>query len=152
MIGKMQPAAVETLLAAQSLGRIGCADRDKVYVVPVNYVYHDGCIICHSLAGMKIDIMRKHPEICFEVEAIQSYTEWQSVIAWGRFEELQTDPERKAAMDLLVEKMMRLKLSESAIVPERTEERVHPRAPGYIRPVLFRIRLTEKTGRFEHAD
>lgn len=152
MIGKMQPAAIETLLAAQSLGRIGCADETKVYVVPVNYVYHNGCIYCHSLAGMKIDMMRRHPEICFEVEAIQSFTEWQSVIAWGRFEELQTDPERKAAMDLLVEKMMRLKVSETAIIPELTGERIHPRAPGFIHPVLFRIRLTEKTGRFEHAD
>jgi hypothetical protein len=45
--------------------------------------------------------------------------------------------------------MMHMKISETAVPPEISEKRVHPRSPGNIRPVIFRIVISGKTGRFE---
>lgn len=54
------------------------------YVVPVNYVYDGKFIIAHSVAGMKIQMMRKNRDVCFEVDEMKSITNWKSVIAWGQ--------------------------------------------------------------------
>ena len=148
-MGQLTEEQIEEVLRSNLLGRIGCGDGNRIYVVPVNYVYHDHCIICHSVPGMKIEMMRKHPEVCFEVDDMKDFTNWKSVIAWGEYQELTEPREKYNAMKLFVERTLRLKLSETAIPPEFTEERVHPRSPGMIKPVIYRIVLTEKTGRYE---
>jgi nitroimidazol reductase NimA-like FMN-containing flavoprotein (pyridoxamine 5'-phosphate oxidase superfamily) len=150
MIGKLNKDQIEEVLKSNVLGRIGCNDGKKTYVVPVNYVYDGKFIICHSLAGMKIRMMRKNPDICFEVDEMKSFTKWKSVIVWGQYQELKNELERYYAMKVFVDRMMHLKISETAIPPEITEKRVHPRSPGNIRPVIYRIVITEKTGRFEN--
>ncbi len=149
MTGKLNNEQIEEVLKANVLGRIGCSGEERTYVVPVNYVYDGKYIIGHSLEGLKIRMMRKNPDLCFEVDEIQNYTDWKSVIVWGRFQELTDDKEKYAAMKLFVDRMMRLKISETAIPPEISEKRVHPRTPGNIKPVIYRILVTEKTGRFE---
>jgi hypothetical protein len=53
-------------------------------------------------------------------------------------------------MKLFVDRMMHMKISETAIPPEISEKRVHPRSPGNIKPVIYRVVITEKTGRFEN--
>lgn len=149
MIGKLNNEQIEEVLKQNVLGRIGCTDGKKTYVVPVNYVYDGKHIIGHSLAGMKILMMRKNPEVCFEVDELKSFTKWKSVIVWGHYQELIDERERYQAMKLFVDRMLKMKISETAIPPEISEKRVHPRSPGNIKPVIYRIVITEKTGRFE---
>jgi uncharacterized protein len=149
MIGRLNEGAIEEVLRSNVLGRIGCTDGKKIYVVPVNYVYDGKYIIGHSVAGMKIDMMRSNPHICFEVDEMKTFTEWKSVIAWGQFQELTDERDRYAAMKLFVDRTMYMKISETAIPPELSAERVHPRSQGNIRPIIYRLILTEKTGRFE---
>lgn len=149
MIGKLNKEQIEEVLKENVLGRIGCSDGKKNYVVPVNYVYDGKYIIGHSLDGMKISMMRKNPDTCFEVDEMKNFTNWKSVIVWGRYQELTDEKEKYAAMKLFVDRMMRLKISETAIPPEISGTRVHPRAPGNIKPVIYRILVSEKTGRFE---
>ena len=149
MIGKLSNEQVEEVLGANILGRIGCCENKKVYVVPVNYIYDGKYIIAHSVEGMKIRMMRKNPSVCFEVDEMKSFSDWKSVIAWGEYQELTEERDRYYAMKLFVDKMMHLKISETALLPEMNEKRIHPRAPGIIRPVVFRIVITEKTGRYE---
>jgi nitroimidazol reductase NimA-like FMN-containing flavoprotein (pyridoxamine 5'-phosphate oxidase superfamily) len=151
MIGKLNKEQIEEVLKENVLGRIGCNDGNKTYVVPVNYVYDGRFIICHSLLGMKIRMMRKNPDICFEVDAMKSFTNWKSVIVRGQYQELKNETDRYQAMKLFVDRMMRLKISETAIPPEISAQRVHPRSPGNIKPVIYRIVITEKTGRFEES-
>jgi nitroimidazol reductase NimA-like FMN-containing flavoprotein (pyridoxamine 5'-phosphate oxidase superfamily) len=151
MIGKLNMAEIEEVLKKNVLGRIGCSDGKKTYVVPINYVYDGKSIIGHSLVGLKIRMMRKNPDVCFEVDEMKNFTNWKSVIAWGRYQELTDERERYLAMKMFVDRMMRLKISETAIPPEISEKRVHPRSPGNIKPVIYRILLTEKTGRFENS-
>ena len=150
MIGNLNDEQILEVLKTNVLGRIGCTDGKKTYVVPVNYVFDDKFIICHSVLGMKIRMMRKNPDVCFEVDEMKSFTDWKSVIAWGTYQELTNERERYYAMKLFVDRMMRMKISETAVPPEISEQRVHPRSPGNIKPVIYRIVLTEKTGRYEN--
>jgi uncharacterized protein len=149
MIGTLTDEQIEEVLKGNVLGRIGCSEGNKVYVVPINYVYDGKHIIGHSVVGMKIRMMRNNPAVCFEVDEMKSFTNWKSVIVWGQYEELTDERERYPAMKLFVDRMLRMKISETAILPELSEQRVHPRSPGNIKPVIYRIIITEKTGRFE---
>jgi uncharacterized protein len=149
MIGRLQEEEMNEVLQSNVLGRIGCTDGKKIYVVPVNYVYDGKYIIGHSVAGMKIEMMRENPDICFEVDEMKNYTNWKSVIAWGQYQELTDERERYEAIKLFVDRMMYMKISETAIPPELSGNRVHPRSPGNIRPVIYRIVISEMTGRFE---
>ena len=88
MIRNLTNEEIEDVLKRNSIGRIGCNDGRKTYVVPVNYVYDGKCIIVHSYDGMKIQMMRKNSGVCFEVDEIKSFTAWKSVIAWGEYQEL----------------------------------------------------------------
>ena len=143
---------IEKVLKENVLGRIGCSAGKKTYVVPVNYVYDGKFIIAHSVMGLKIEMMRKNPQVCFEVDEMKSFTNWKSVIAWGEYQELTDERDRYYAMKLFVDRMMHMKISEAAIPPEITEKKVNPGLPGSIKPIVYRIVITEKTGRFESEE
>jgi len=83
MLRELNDTQIEALLKDQLIGRIGCHSAGVTYIVPVNYVYDGANIFCHSAKGMKIDMMRENPEVCFEVDHIKDITNWESVIAWG---------------------------------------------------------------------
>jgi uncharacterized protein len=150
MIGKLNEEEIEEVLQQNVLGRIGCNDGKQTYVVPVNYVYDGRYIIAHSMLGLKIEIMRKNPAVCFEVDEMKNFTSWKSVIAWGEYQELTDEHARYYAMKIFVDKMMHVKISSTATPPEITGQRVHSIKPGNIKPVIYRIVLTNKTGRFEN--
>ena len=89
MLGELNRAEIEQTLRTQAVGRIGCHANARTYVVPITYVYHGQAgIYFHSLDGLKIQMMRANPSVCFEVDVVYDLANWQSVIAWGRFEEL----------------------------------------------------------------
>lgn len=150
MIGILNTLEIDDVLRSNVLGRIGCRDGEKIYVVPVSYVYDGKYIICHSAEGMKIHMMRKTPAVCFEVDEMKDYTNWRSVIGWGAYEELTDDTVKYRAMEVFVDRLMHMKISETARPPEMLEKRVHPRSPGNIKPVIFRIELKERSGRYEN--
>jgi len=149
MIGKLSDEQIEDVLHKNLVGRLGCTDGKIPYIVPINFVYDGNCIIAHSLEGMKIQMMRKNPLVCFEIEEMKSFTKWRSVICRGEYQELTDERDRYYAMKMFVDKMLHLKISETAIPPEITEYRIHPHTSGNIRPVIYRIVILEKTGRFE---
>jgi nitroimidazol reductase NimA-like FMN-containing flavoprotein (pyridoxamine 5'-phosphate oxidase superfamily) len=149
MIGSLTAEASKAVLQSNTFGRIGCSDGSKIYVVPINYVFDGRYIIAHSVAGMKINMMRQHPKICFEVDEVISQQSWKSVIAWGQYQELTNGRDRYEAMKLLADRKLYMKISETAIPPETSERRVHPRSPGIIKPVIYRIVIEEMTGRYE---
>lgn len=149
MIGSLTGEKIEEVLQSNLLGRIGCTDGKQLYIVPVNYVYDGHALICHSVMGKKIEMMRKNRQVCFQVDEVTDFTKWKSVIAWGEYHELEDERERYNAMKLFVDRTLRMKISETAVPPELHAERVHPRSPGNIRPIIYRIILSEKTGRYE---
>jgi uncharacterized protein len=143
VLGRLGEDQIEDVLRTATIGRIGCRDGDSVYVVPISFVYDDGCVYGHSAEGRKLTLMRAMPEVCFEVDDVRGLSDWRSVIAWGMFEELRGD-EARMALDLLA--------SRFAPPGTRPEPGTPPPSHGYstrMPPVLFRIRLLSTTGRFE---
>jgi uncharacterized protein len=141
MIGELSAPEIEDVLMGNVIGRIGAHAFGRTYVVPITYAYDGKAVYGHSREGMKLHMMRENPHVCFEVDHMDDYANWRSVIAAGVFTELR-GPEREAGLQLLVDQLERL-----------TEhgppgESVHPHQ-GMHAAIIFRIELSEKTGRFE---
>lgn len=84
------------VLKRSSIARLGCARDNQPYVVPV-HVYFDGDFL-YSFAtlGQKIEWMRENPRVCVQVDEIVDRTQWVTVIAFGRYEELLHMPTQEA--------------------------------------------------------
>lgn len=138
MLGKLGPEQIERLLQQECVGRIGCHAEGRTYVVPVTYWYDGQCVIAHSAEGQKLRMMRMAPHVCFEVDRMRSMQDWESVIAYGTFEEIPAAEQAEA-----------LRSFSRWLAPRMpsTTSGVHGQGAT---AVLFRIRLTEKSGRFEH--
>src|SRR6476659_9765978 len=149
MLGQLTNDEIEEVLKSNLLGRIGCSDGKKIYVVPVNYVYDGKYIFAHSQEGMKINIMRTNPSICFEVDEVQNFTNWRSVVLWGAYQELSDERSRYYAMKAFAERMMHVKVSITAQLPEVSETSVDNDNFQYlsIKPVIYRIIINERSGR-----
>lgn len=150
MTGSLTAIETETLLQQQFIGRIGCHADGKTYVVPISYAYDGSSIYSLAGEGQKIAMMRKNPAVCFQVDNTNSLDNWQSVIAWGDFEELNDPAERYQALQLL----------NSRKLPQVISERMHltnqwpfvPENFDNIKGIVFRIRLVSKTGRYERSE
>ena len=117
-----------------------------MYVVPVTYIYDGEFIIGNTVEGMKIDLLRQNPECCFEVDILKDLANWQSVIAWGTFEELSGE-EATQAREKLITRLEPLMPSETS-QPHRMGPASSHRMSTYTRnPVVYRIRLNEKNRR-----
>jgi uncharacterized protein len=139
---------VDQVLRSEVVGHLGRFHEGRIYVVPVSYVYDGDCIYGHSADGMRLRMLRAHPQVCFQVDRIENLANWVSVIVWGEFEELVNNAE-KEAMRLFLERMEPLQVSETALSPHRAPAGV-PALDLQGQPMVFyRIRLTERTGRFE---
>jgi len=147
MIGKLNDAEIEDVISSQVVGRIGCHHDGFTYVVPISYAYDGENIYGITREGMKLDIMRKNPKVCFEVEDMKSMSNWRTVISWGIFEEIVNTPRRDKALELLLNRVLPLDSSKTThISPEWP---FPPEKLSNIEGVVFRIFLTDKTGRFE---
>lgn len=147
MTGELNPQEIEDVLRQQTVGRIGCHAEEITYVVPIGYVYDGEYIYGHTLEGKKIRMMRKNPEVCFEVDVFQSMTNWRSVIAWGRFEELPNGPERHQALITLHQRI--LPMISSATSKLNPDWPFAPKDVNTLLGIVYRIKLTKKTGRYE---
>ena len=147
MLGELNAEQIEHVLLSNVIGRIGCQTDGKVYVVPVTYVYDNGFIIGHTGEGMKINMFRKNPDCCFEVDTLQNIANWQSVISWGAFEELHGDDATKA-MQKLINRLLPLMASQTS-QPSHGIEQTHRQDTHLVKAIVYSIRLKEKTGRFE---
>lgn len=148
MLGKLTNAQIEQVLHAECIGRIGCANGEKMYVVPVTYVYHEGFIYAHSREGEKIRMMRKNSNVCFQVDAMENMTNWRSVILWGKYEELNSEKDQEMGMKIMKDRLAPFQTSET-VGPVKNPPHSPDVVEKALRVVAYRIRITEKTGRFE---
>jgi nitroimidazol reductase NimA-like FMN-containing flavoprotein (pyridoxamine 5'-phosphate oxidase superfamily) len=101
MFGNLNAAEIENLLRQEITGRIGCHADDVTYVVPISYSMMAPIYMTRTFEGMKLNMMRKNPSVCFQVDHMQNMANWQSVIAWGKFEELTEKQLRNNALKTL---------------------------------------------------
>lgn len=150
MIEILSDQEIISVVSNSIVGRLGCHADGKTYVVPISFAYDSGYIYARTFEGMKIEMMRKNPEVCFQIDDMQSMAEWKSVILWGAFEELKKKVDREMGLKILL----------SRILPNVSSETVKftpewPFASGNlseIEGIVFRIRVREMSGRMEKPD
>lgn len=148
MLGELSREQIDQVLFAETVGRIGCLALGRPYVVPVTYAYDGDCVYANCGEGLTVHAMRAHGDVCFEVEQIDSMSKWRCVIAHGRYEEL-VGEDAARAMDFLLERFIPLTISETAEPGHGAPRPSHGAEEKHRKAVLFRIRLSEKTGRYE---
>ena len=152
MVGDLTDSQIERLLRTECVAHIGCRDGERCYVVPISFVYEEGCFYAHSAMGLKIDAMRAVPSVCVQVDHIVDLANWESVIAWGDYEELH-GADADTAMALLVERLAPRISDKGGSLPHPWDE--HGGAAEHIlhrasrHGLVYRIRVTEITGRYE---
>ncbi len=105
---------METILGKAAVCRIALSDNDSPYIVPVCFGRRGDRLYIHCASeGRKLDILRKNSRVCFEVDIecgpvkSQRPCNWgmryRSVIGFGRGDILDSGPEKKLALDLIME-------------------------------------------------
>ncbi|GAA3918191.1 pyridoxamine 5'-phosphate oxidase family protein [Chitinophaga oryziterrae] len=152
MLGSLTQQQIDEVLFRNVTGRIGYHNGERVCIVPVSYAYNGEHVIAHSKEGTKITMMRKNPNVCFEVDEMTDMSNWSSVIAWGFYEEITAEKERYYAMKFLVSRLMHLTISETARIPHMEgRDTAEVYKPEVIRTIVFRINIEEKKGKFERT-
>lgn len=147
MLGSLNKLQIDFLLRSEMVGRIGCSAGGMTYVVPITYVYDGANILAHTREGLKVEMMREHPFVCFEVDHVENMANWQSVIIQGQFEELQGKAAEEA-IQLLVNRLHPIVNSETMVPRHALESRKTPSAHD-LHMVVFRIVIKDVTGKFE---
>jgi len=133
-IRELSAEGIEALLRTAIVGRIACCGHGRTgygrpYLVPLAYGYDGESVYAHSGPGRKLDLMRAEPRVTFEVDEAEASDRWRSVIAEGTFEEITDQRQRDAALEVIYG------------------------ANGFpdlgSQTVVFRIRLTARSGRYE---
>lgn len=134
MLETLETKDIEEVLARNFLGRIGCRADAQIYILPVYYHYANGNIILRSYEGLKMELMRHTPEVCFEVEEIRSFNDWKTVLCWGVYEEIEDEEEIK---------VIKRKLSESTLAGKAySDDESH-------KIIYYRISVNKMSGRRE---
>lgn len=108
-----EKAESEAVIKRADVCRLGLSDDGQPYIVPVNFGYEDGVIFVHSAPeGRKIDIIRKNPRVCFEVDVdlelvkAEAACDWtahyESVIGFGRASITEDDASKRRGLDVIM--------------------------------------------------
>ena len=112
-------AAISAILRKARVGRLATLGADGYpYIVPVNYVYLGESIYFHcAREGEKLDNIRRHARVCFEVDAPLAYLDtgydkemppcevgqfYQCVVIRGRAEIVEDIAEKVGALNALM--------------------------------------------------
>ena len=150
MVGALTDYETRQILKNQRLGRLACQSDGNVYIVPIAYAFDGRYIYAHSREGQKINMMRKNPKVCFEVDVMKDLANWQSVIVQGEYEELMGESARNG-LAFFVENMATHISSETSFPPNGMLN-FHHQETSIVKTIVFRIRITEITGRFEKSN
>jgi len=62
-------AELRAILEAARVCRVAMVDGDRPYLVPLSFALDGEDLVLHSAAaGRKLDLLRRNPAVCFEVE------------------------------------------------------------------------------------
>jgi uncharacterized protein len=141
VIREMTEEECRDILARGSVGRLGCAQDNQPYVVPIYLAYESDYFYVLSTLGQKIEWMRANPKVCVQIDETTSESEWLSVVANGTYEELREPQftEERALARKLLEKRHRFWQNPLAERQLRTGD-------DLIAPIFFRIQITSITG------
>jgi nitroimidazol reductase NimA-like FMN-containing flavoprotein (pyridoxamine 5'-phosphate oxidase superfamily) len=149
MQGELNSDQINNLLTSQLIGRLACSDGLYPYIIPMAYTYDGNYIFGQTNEGKKLDIIRKNPNIAFQVDSYIDIFNWQSVIIYGQFEEI-VDDKDEYAKELILRKIMPLLTGRSIHHHEHaTEDSIMLDENQSSKTIIFKILINQKTGRFE---
>jgi nitroimidazol reductase NimA-like FMN-containing flavoprotein (pyridoxamine 5'-phosphate oxidase superfamily) len=155
MQGELSEQEIDHLLSGEVFGHMGCCENNKPYVVPMAYVFHDQVIYGQTTEGKKVEMLRKNPLVCFQVEALHE-NRWSSVMCWGTFEEMDFEELQKPvaieAVQLLTKTIASIQHQVGISIPYSFAEKAEPMIGNEKKSTLFRVVVHEKTGRFYIAE
>lgn len=101
LIHELTPTQCADILQRTSIGRLGCSKAGQPYVVPILFSFdrERACVYSFSTVGRKVRWMRENPLVCLEVDDVQDKDHWQTVVIFGRYEEIQDSPEEADARE-----------------------------------------------------
>lgn len=147
MTGELNDIQIENILSSQAIGRLACTDGKQPYIVPVTFKYSGKYIYGQSNEGLKIKMLRKNPNVCFEVDRMTDMNNWESVIVYGQFQELD-EKDTKEAREILFERMFPLMTNSTIHTHEHAvKEKVDDSTR--VKQIMYRIKIKKVTGRFE---
>jgi nitroimidazol reductase NimA-like FMN-containing flavoprotein (pyridoxamine 5'-phosphate oxidase superfamily) len=109
------PVLLRQLLGAAIVCRVAMVDGDRPYVVPLSFVLDGDALYVHSAAhGRKLDVLRRNPRVCFEVdegaepvphrEACNVGMRFRSVIGTGKAAFVESAAEKARVLVLFARK------------------------------------------------
>ena len=145
--GKLTNQQITNLLSSQVVGRLACTDGQFPYIVPVHYSYDGKYIYGQTNDGEKLRILRKNPNVCFEIDRNTSLCDWQSIIVHGKYEELKGNEAIKAR-EILFNNAFFLMSCRSVHAHEHSVSATIDDS-SRIKKIMYRISIDKVTGRFE---
>lgn len=150
MFGNLNDSEINDLLNSQLVGRLGLHDGNMPYIIPISYAFDGKSIFCHTEEGMKMEMMRKNPFVCFQVDNLDNLSKWKSVICWGNAIEITEAKERNEAINHLLNRKLPVLSSETTHISPVWP--FHPHNLSDIKGIIFKIEINRKTGRYENSE
>ncbi|MCY7291812.1 MAG: pyridoxamine 5'-phosphate oxidase family protein [Ferruginibacter sp.] len=147
MLGELNDTQISNLLSSQVVGRLACTDGEKPYIVPVTYTYDGEYIYGQTNIGKKLKLLRKNPNVCFEVDKMMNVRNWQSVIVQGKFEELKNKDVDKGRA-ILFDRVFSMLTSTTVHTHEHAVTTVLEDS-NRVKYIMYRIKIKKLTGRYE---
>jgi nitroimidazol reductase NimA-like FMN-containing flavoprotein (pyridoxamine 5'-phosphate oxidase superfamily) len=105
---------IEEIIERASVCRIALTDGETPYIVPLNFGYRDSTLYFHSAPeGRKIDMIREHGRVCFELDADRELVEsgkpcgwsmkYRSVIGFGEARIVDDPAEKRDALRCIID-------------------------------------------------
>jgi nitroimidazol reductase NimA-like FMN-containing flavoprotein (pyridoxamine 5'-phosphate oxidase superfamily) len=140
----------EKILGDCRYGHLGFVADGEPHVVPVTYVYQYGYLYSFTHEGEKISAMRKHPNVCLQVEDVKNGNDWRSVICFGTFEEITETKEKRDIQFLLAEQYAHISMNENKAPVSPLIDDLHSHTTDDVKKsVIYRINIKKTTGREE---
>jgi len=107
------PKELESIINRAQVCRLALSYEDRPYLVPLNFGYQDNRLYFHTgKTGKKIDILRKNPRVCFQMDvdldvlSSENPCKWnmryRSVIGYGKAAFIEDPVEKRRALDVIV--------------------------------------------------
>ncbi len=108
---------IEEFMFTSRTGVLAVSAGEYPYAVPLNFVWHEGCIYFHGMgSGKKVDILSQSPPVAFTVYEeygtvkdpmpCHADTAYMSVMIFGKAEKVTDVNEAAEVLQKLVEKFM----------------------------------------------
>jgi nitroimidazol reductase NimA-like FMN-containing flavoprotein (pyridoxamine 5'-phosphate oxidase superfamily) len=103
---------IQTIIKESAVCRLAMTDGEKPYLIPLCFGFQDNTLFFHSARkGLKLDMLEKNPNVCFEFDAVQEVIgsdepcswsmKYQSVVGFGKAAFIEEMEEKQKALGII---------------------------------------------------